>query len=135
MSHPLLWLAGFLALDKMNQQSRQLRECNERLKRLEQGTPQITAENIEPPEPMSEFEIYAWICEILLFIATVVVLTIEGGSLILALFLVFLLSPILVFLFMIPAALGAVCMMIIFSIIGWFRKPKPEPLDWSERMD
>lgn len=35
MSHPLLWLFGFYALDKMNQQSKALKDCSERIKELE----------------------------------------------------------------------------------------------------
>lgn len=37
MSHPLLWLLGFLALDKFNQQSREIAECKRKLHCLEHG--------------------------------------------------------------------------------------------------
>lgn len=37
MSYPLLWLLGFLALDKFNQQSREIAECKRKLHNLEHG--------------------------------------------------------------------------------------------------
>ncbi len=35
MSHPLLWLAGLIALDKLNQQNRKIEECWQKLRHLE----------------------------------------------------------------------------------------------------
>lgn len=106
----------------------------ERLRRLEENT-HHQIDQAEPLETKSAFESYALICLILCYIAAIIALALECGSLIAAILVTSLLLPLLFPFLMIPAVAGAVCLMVVFWFIRLFRNPRPEPLDWSERMD
>lgn len=96
-----------------------MRVCSAQLRELEENAAELV-DQAEPLETTGEFEAYTQLCLILCYIGTIVFLTMECGSLIVAVLLTSFLSPLLLPFLIIPAAAGALFLMSISRIVMRF---------------